>query len=466
MKKKFLSLILATAMIGTMLIGCGNSDSGSDNKDSGDDGKGAEESSDAGEIKVASVNNDAMVIMEELSKKYTEETGTKVTFTILSENEIRSKITQDVGLGGGEYDLVTLGTSDMGTYLDNGWTEALDPMFDALSDEEKSEYDLDDVFQSVRTSCSSETKGLAALPFYSESTMICYNKEIFEEKKLTMPENPTWEDIYDLASKCDDKANGVAGIAIRGLAGYGENMYIFGSIMNAFGGQYYDMDWNATYDTPEVKEAWEFYNKLLTVAEDSPTTCGYTECLNLFAQGKAAIYYDATVSAGTFAKDDSAVKGKVGYAPAPTAKKENTGTIGGWGIGITAGSKNKDAAFDFLRWATSKEYVKLVQEEKGFPSTPSGTRVSTYENQEYLDACDFAATTRIAIETADAIHPAIEDTPYTGNSLPNLPEYSSWGETLAAELASYVSGQKDLDACLADCQSAIDSAAEEGGYRD
>lgn len=447
MNKKWISVTLATVMAGTMMTGFGVM------------------ASEDVELKVASVNNDAMVIMEELSQKYTEETGTKVTFTILSENEIRSKITQDVGLGGGEYDLVTLGTSDMGTYLDMGWTEALDPMFEALPDEEREAYDLDDVFGSVRVSCSSEMNGLAALPFYSESTMICYNKEIFEEKGLTMPENPTWDEIYELAAACDDKANGVAGIAIRGLAGYGENQYVFGSIMNAFGGQYYDMDWNATYDTEEVRSAWEFYKKLIAVAEDSPTTCGYTECLNLFAQGKAAIYYDATVSAGTFAKDDSAVKGKVGYAMAPTAAKENTGTIGGWGIAITSASEHKDEAFDFLRWATSKEYVTLVQEEKGYESTPSGTRASTYENQDYLTACDFAEMTKNAIQSADAIHPAINDTPYTGNSLPNLPEYSSWGETIASELAAYISDQKDLDSCIATCQEAIDTAAEEGGYR-
>ena len=236
-------------------------------------------------IRVASVNNDAMIMMEKLAIQYTEETGNKVVFTILSENEIRSKITQYVSLGGGGYDLITLGTSDMGTYLDNGWTAPLDPMFANLRSRRR-EYDLDDIIESVRISCSSPINGLEALPFYSESTMICYNKEIFAKHGLTMPENPTWEEIYELAKKCDDKANGIAGIAIRGLAGYGENMYIFGSIMYAFGGQYYDMNWNATYDTPEVRNAWEFYKKLLTVAEDSPTTCGYTECLNLFAQGR------------------------------------------------------------------------------------------------------------------------------------------------------------------------------------
>ena len=81
---------------------------------------GAQEEGTSDVVKVASVNNDAMVMMEKISKQYTEETGTEVIFTILSENEIRSKITQDVSLGGGGYDLITLGTSDMGTYLDNG----------------------------------------------------------------------------------------------------------------------------------------------------------------------------------------------------------------------------------------------------------------------------------------------------------------------------------------------------------
>lgn len=426
---------------------------------------GASEGDSTPVVKVASVNNDAMIMMEKLSKQYTEETGTEVVFTILSENEIRSKITQDVSLGGGGYDLVTLGTSDMGTYLDNGWTEALEPMFTALSQEKQDEYDLEDVIASVRQSCSSATNGLAALPFYSESTMICYNKEIFAANNLTMPENPTWEEVYELAAACDDKANGIAGIAIRGLAGYGQNMYIFGSIMNAFGGQYYDMEWNATYDTEAVKNAWTFYKKLITVAEDSPTTSGYTECLNLFAQGKAAIYFDATVSAGTFASSGSKVAGKVGYAQTPTAVKENNGTIGGWGIAVTANSKSKDAAFDFLRWATSKDYVKRVQAEFGFSATPSGTRISTYENTEYLTASDFAAMTKASIEGANINHPALGDTPYTGNSLPNLPEFSSWGEAIGAELSAYIAGQKDLDSCLSASQALINKVAIEGGYR-
>ena len=79
-----------------------------------------------------------------------------------------------------------------------------------------------------------------------------------------------------------------------------------------------------------------------------------------------------------------------------------------------------------------------------FASTPSGTRYSTYENQEYLDACDFAEPTFNAINSSDAENPCLNEVPYTGNSLPNLPEYSAWGTTVAEQLAAYISGSQIL----------------------
>jgi sorbitol/mannitol transport system substrate-binding protein len=420
-------------------------------------------------ITVASVNNPDMVIMEELSAKFTEQTGIKVNFTILSENEIRSKITQDVALGGGQFDLVTLGTSDTATYLDNGWALNLDTLFAAMPAGERAAYDLDDIFGSVRDSMTSAAKGgLAGLPFYSESTMVFYNKDIFAAKGLTMPVNPTWDDIYNLAVKANDPAQGICGIAFRGLPGYGQNMYIFGVLVNSFGAQYYDMNWNAKFNTPEMRNALEYYKKLIKDAgEPSPTTSGYTECLNLMASGKAAMWYDATVSAGTMANSpDSQVKGKIGYAISPVAvKTKNTGTIGGWGISVTAGTKYPTEAFKFLTWCTSKEYIRLVGETKGWKLAPSGTRKSTYSIPQYQAECDFAEITRDSILAVDYAQPAINPTPYTGNSLPNLPEYSSWGEACAQELAAYIADQRTVEQVMQNCQRILEDAAVEGGYK-
>ncbi len=487
MRKRLLASVLSVATAVTMLAGCGSSTASSTASDAASKAASttatasttastaaastaATASSDGTELVVASVNNDPFMALEKHSDEFTKETGIKVKFEILSENEVRAKIQQDVGLGGGNYDLVTLGTTDMATYLNSKWTISLDDEFAKMNDADKKTYNTDDIFPSVLQSCKDVTTGkLAALPFYSESTMICYNKEIFDALNLKMPDNPTWDDIKDLAQKCDGYTgngyNNVAGIAIRGKSGYGENQYIFSSIMNSFGGQYYDKDWNTTYDSEEVRNAWKYYKDLLGYAEDSPTTCGYTECLNLFAQGQAAIYYDATVSAGTFEADASAVKGKVGYAPAPSEKAALSSTIGGWGMAITAGSKHQDEAFKFLTWATSSDYIKLVGDSDGWTTVPSGTRKSLYTNTSYTAVAPFAEMTAKSIENAKFDHPAIGETPYVGTSLPNLPEYSSWGTTLGEELSAYVAGSEDLDTAIGKCKDAIDTAAVDGGYR-
>jgi sorbitol/mannitol transport system substrate-binding protein len=420
------------------------------------------------ELVIASVNNPSMQIMQELSAKYTEQTGVRISWTMLPENELRTKITQDVAMGGGQYDLITLGSSDGAVYLDNGWTVALQPYFDKMDAARRNAYDLDDIFQAAKLVFSSPTRGLGGLPFYAESSMIYYRKDIFSQKGLTMPANPTWQDIYRLAVACHDPRNNFYGIALRGLPGYGENMYPFGVIMYSFGGQYFDKNWNATWNTPAVRNALEFYKKLQDDAgQPSPTTAGYTECLNLMANGRAAIYYDATVSASTFAAaSDSQVKGKLGYALSPTAvKTSNTMPISGWGLCITSGSKNKDAAFDFLVWATSRDYIALVGETKGWPNVPSGTRKSTYSNPRYTSSVDFADLTFQSINRASFDHPAINETPYSGNSLANMPEYSSYGEQIGQLVAAYLAGSKTVDQVLQEGQKILEDVVIEGGYK-
>ncbi len=419
-------------------------------------------------LNVATVNNPDMVIMQQLTdKNFTKATGIKVNWTILPENQIRSKISEDVALGGGKFDLVTLGTPDIPVYVDNGWTIPLQPYFDRMTASEKTTYDYGDLIPAVMPAYSSATKGVAAIPFYAESTMLFYRKDLLAKKGLTMPENPTWGQIYNLAKQLNDPQNGVAGIALRGLPGYGENMYIFCTVLNAFGGRWFDANWEPQFDSPYVRAALNFYKKILIDAgEPGPTTYGYTECLNLIASGKAAMWYDATVSGGTLeAAPNSMVKGKIGYALSPTALKANTMTIGGWGLAITSSSKHKDEAFKFLTWSTNKNYVKLVGTNVGWARIPSGTRASTYKLSAYLKVAPFAELTLDSLSRAEFRQPAIDPTPYTGNSLPNIPEYPSFGETAGQELAAYISNQKDLDTVVRDIQDSLQKVVTSGGYK-
>lgn len=422
-------------------------------------------SSTSQKIVIASVNNGPMVTLKELAPEFTKETGIDVEFVMLTENDIRSKIQQDVAVGGGQFDVVTLGSTDAGSYLDSGWTVALQPLLDGMSDSEKEAYDEDDLIQANIAAYSNNDGELAALPFYGESTMIMYRKDLFEEAGITMPENPTWDQIYDYATQLNDPDNGVVGMALRGKAGYGENMYVFNTIMYAYGAQIANTDWQPEYQTTEMKDAWEFYAKLQRDAGAAESTSnGYTETLNLMSSGGAAIYYDATVSADTLEADDSAVKGKIGYAMSPSGPgKGNTQTVGGWGIAVTSSSKNQDAAFKFITWATSKEYVQLVADKYGWLSVPTGARTSTYENENYKAVAPYADLVLKSLDTAEFSHPAVGDTPYVGNSLPNIPEWSGLGEKLGQLLAGYVSTGTGIDSVLQDAQDAAKQAFIDGG---
>src|SRR5699024_4779624 len=124
-------------------------------------------------------------------------------------------------------------------------------------------------------------------------------KEIFDEVGLEMPEHPTWDEVGEMARKIKDET-GTPGIALRGLPGWGEMMAPVTTMINAFGGSYYDEDWNAQLDSENTVNAIEFYVDLLNDAgQPGATSTGYTEALTTMSTGKAAMWYDATVAAGT-----------------------------------------------------------------------------------------------------------------------------------------------------------------------
>lgn len=450
MRKYLLSLILIVLLSISLYAG------GSQEKATGSKGKQ--------ELTIATVNNPDMVIMQKNSKAFTEKTGINLKFVVLPENELRQKVTEDVALGAGNFDIVTIGTYDTPFWGANKWVIDLEPYFAKMSSEDRAAYDRNDLLKPIRSALSYKGDQFA-LPFYGESSMIFYRKDLMKKAGITMPEAPTWQEIYNIAVKLNDPAKNQYGIALRGLPGWGQNMAVFGTMIDAFGARWFDLNWHPQFDSPEMKKAFEFYKKIiLDAGEPGPTTAGYTECLALMSSGKAAMWYDATVSAGTLMGADSSVKDKVGYALAPSDKKANTGWLWAWALAIEGSSKNKDAAFKFITWATSKKYINLVGESIGWQQAPPGTRVSTYENPKYKAAAPFADLTLKSIKNADYDKPTIDPVPYKGVQYVSIPEFQGLGERVAQELAAYLSGSKTVDEALAASQKAALAVSKDGGY--
>ena len=415
-------------------------------------------------LTIATVNNPDMVTMQKYSAEFTAETGIGLKFVVLPENDLRQKVTEDVAIGAGKFDIVTIGTYDTPFWGKNKWIVSLEPFFAGMDPAQAKAYDRDDILPPIRSALSVDGAEYA-IPFYGESSMLFYRKDLFRAAGIEMPEAPTWDQIYAFAKKLNNPSKGFYGIALRGLPGWGQNMAVFDSMMNTFGARWYDMNWKAQFNTPEMRNVWEFYKKIITDAgEPGATTAGYTECLALMSSGKAAMWYDATVSAGTLQGADSRVRGKIGYALAPTVKKSNAGWLWAWALAIESSSKYKDQAFKFLTWATSKSYIDLIGRKVGWAQVPPGTRISTYENPKYKAVADFAKITLDSIKNANYDTPTVDPVPYKGVQYVSIPEFQGLGEKVGQELAAYLSGNESLDQALANCQSAAQSVADEGGY--
>jgi sorbitol/mannitol transport system substrate-binding protein len=410
-------------------------------------------------VTICAVNNEPMIELKKLSSKFEQKNpDIKLNWVIVEENVLRQKVTLDITQHSGLYDLVFIGLYDTPIFAKQG---NLLP-FENLP----VEYDLEDVFKSIRDGLSYDGK-LYALPFYGESSMLMYRKDLFAAKNLTMPEQPTYDDIAKFAEQLTDKSKGIYGITLRGLPGWGENMGFIDTLVNTFGGTYFDMQWHPTIDTPEWKKAIGFYVDLMKKCGPSGASAnGFNQNLTLMATGKAAMWIDATVAGGMLeSSKQSKVVGKMGYAPAPIAVTPNgSHWLWSWAFGMPKSAKQPEAAEKFAAWATSKEYIALVAADEGWASVPPGTRKSTFDNSDYQKAAPFAATTLQAMQTADPTNPCIKKVPYTGIQFVGIPEFQGLGDQVGQNMAGALSGNMSVDQALKNSQAAAERTMVQGGY--
>ena len=419
-------------------------------------------------INIALANNPISQALEKIAKDKYKAEGVTVNIAVLPENDLRQKLLTEASTGGTTYDMFYIGPYEAFNWAKNGWLENLEPYFTALSADKQTWYDRKDLIQGMVGSLALDGKSYA-LPFYGESSFIMYNKELFTSNGLTMPDEPTWDQIYNLAKKVNDPAKGIVGMTMRGAPGWGMSGAPFVTMVNAFGGRFYDMDWKATVDTAEQRGAWEMYKKILRDAgQKDILSYTYNECIALMSSGKCGIYYDATSIAPPLEAEGSAVKGKVGYVMAPHQKmKTNTSWLWNWSMGINPKSSDdkKTAVFDFMLWATSKEFVKLTTEiDPTGSSTPPASRSSTYMLDAYKDA-PYAAATLKTLESTDFTKPTLEPVPYVGLQYVAMPEFADWGTKMTEYLAAYVTDKMTLDEAIKKTNDLCNQVAKDGGYQ-
>jgi polyol transport system substrate-binding protein len=412
----------------------------------------------ATELVIATVNNGHMIEMQKLTKFF-EQANPDITikWVTLEEGVLRQRVTTDIATKGGQFDIMTIGMYETPIWAKKGWLQELKP--DAA-------YDIDDLLPAMRQGLSVDGK-LYAAPFYGESSMLMYRKDLADKVGVKLPDQPTWTQVRDFAAKIHDPKNGLYGICLRGKPGWGDNMAFLTTLVNTNGGQWFDMAWKPQLETKPWKDAITFYVDLLKkYGPPGSSANSFNEILALYNEGKCGMWVDATIAA-SFISDpkQSKVADKVAFAQAPIAvTPKGANWLWAWALAIPAGSKNEASAQKFIAWATSKEYIKLVGKEAGWGSVPTGTRKSTYTTPEFLKAAKFAAAEKKAIDTANPNDSTLPKSPYVGVQFAAIPEFQAIGIAVGQQMSAALAGKVSVDEALKASQIAAEREMKKAGY--
>ena len=410
-------------------------------------------------LTIATVNNGDMVVMQGLSQKFEEANpNIELRWVVLEENVLRQRTTTDVASQGGQFDVLTIGSYETPIWARRDWLTPLDQL--------PADYDVDDLLKPVREGLSNDGK-LYAVPFYAESSMLYYRRDLFDQAGITVPEQPTYPQVREWASKIHNPGQGVYGICLRGKPGWGENMAFLSTLVNTYGGRWFDMQWQPTINTPAWKEAVSFYVDLMNnYGPPGASSNGFNENLALFSTGKCGMWVDATVAAGLLSNPkESQVYDKVGFARAPIEEYPNgSNWLWAWALAVPKTSKSPEAAQKFIAWATSKEYIQLVADENGWVAVPPGTRTSTYTNPNYQKAAPFAPIVLRSIQSADITRPSAEPTPYKGVQYVDIPEFQAIGSQVGQTIAAALTNNISVDQALQRSQTSTERFMKHTGY--
>lgn len=371
--------------------------------------------------------------------------GINLKFVTLPENEARAKITTAVATGANEFDVVMISNYETPMWAKNGWLTDLQPHIAATPG-----YDAGDFLPTIRQSLSYHGH-MYSVPFYGESSFLVYRKDLFAKAGLIMPAHPTWQQIAQLAAKIDDPSHGVRGICLRGLPGWGEALAPIDTVINTFGGRWYDQGWHGQLTSPPVERAVNFYVNLLRAhGEAGAASSGFTECATRYTQGEVAMWYDAT-SMTSVVEDPSSSKvvGKSGYVAAPVQHTAHSGWLYTWSLAIPKTTSKTKQAWEFVSWMTNKDYLKLVGSTLGWTHVPPGSRLSAYHLPGYAKvAAPYAKQTLEAIDSADENHPTVAPVPYTGIQFLDIPEFQDLGTRVSQQINAVIAGSKSVSAAL------------------
>jgi multiple sugar transport system substrate-binding protein len=292
-------------------------------------------------------------------------TGINVEYLILPEAEYFTKLVADLSQQRGEFSVIMTGPVRNWQYVPPNWILPLDDFLANPKLTDQAWFKLDDFYPALikANRWNGKTGGgvgegpLYSIPVLEESYILAYRKDIFDQYNIKVP--TTNEEMVE-AARLVKKNAGIPGIVARGtpsVASMGTGF--MSGLKSATDGQWSEFDdkLNANFHDPRSVKFTEMW--IAMVRESGPPNWAnmqWYDAMEAFTAGQAGMIVDADFFAANYEDPKkSKVAGKVGYAliPSGPSGKPYAG-LWTWALGISKATKNKEAAWLFVQWATAQ----------------------------------------------------------------------------------------------------------------
>lgn len=385
-------------------------------------------------------------LIKRTQTEFTPMTGIEVTWDNTPYAAFQEKLLTEGSTGSGTYDVVA--------WVDS-WGQGIKPYLAPLDDRLKqANIDVTDYPKAYLDAASGDDGTIYGLPFRGHAQVLFYRKDVFNQLGLQPPQ--TWDDVAAAAKTIREKTQ-LNPLAMYYKVGAGQNLFIWLNMLWGSGGDIFDQNKRPIFNNEAGLKATQQYVDYVknNLTNQSALTFDEGTATEEMTKGRAAMFVGWSWIYENFTNPEIAapeVLNNVGVVPAPSngGPPVSYGYI--WPVGMLQSSQKQDAAWEYIKWLTSKQVEKAVVLDKSDPKTSNivAVRLSNLNDPE-VNA------------TTNGLHKVMGTMLQTARTEPLLPEWLEIQTVLETALNEAASGA-DVKATMDKAQQDIDAIMKRGGY--
>ena len=375
-------------------------------------------------------------------------TGIKVVYSYVPYGQLLDKITTEAVAGNGAYDLIA--------YQDS-WLASLAGYLDPIDAQVKADgLDLARYPAVFRDAALFEGRNYG-LPVRAHPQLYFYRKDLFAQAGAKVPQ--TWDDMLTATRAVQDKT-GVAGVAMDYVKGSGfQNLWLWFNCLWGHGGDVLDASGAPRFNDAAGVAATQAYVDVLfkhKVANPGSTQFNEYDMVNSMAQGNSASMMVWWWTYSVLTGDRSKLKAdQVGFAPMLRFGDKKTPTVAiVMPFGLSKQSRNKEAAWEFMKWATNPALEAAIVTDKSDANTADivATHIATFRNEK-VNQANFG------------LHQAALQSLENARGLPKLTVWPQIATVLESAISDIVSSNKPVKPTLDDAARQVAQITQRAGGR-